>query len=465
MNSPASWDSGASMTFLGATDCVTGSRFLLQSEGDRVLVDCGLFQGFKALRDRNWQPLPVDVETLDAVVITHAHLDHAGYIPALVKAGYRGPIYATNGTAELLGILLPDSGHLLEEEARHWSRHGGSKHDPPRPLYTAEDALHSLTKLEPIEFDEEIRLTHNITATLVPAGHILGAAQARVTLGSKTVHFTGDLGRPNDPLMHPPRSLDRADILVVESTYGNRTHSLADPEAELGQVVNRVANRGGVLLIPAFAVGRTESILLHLSRLRFRGAIPAIPTFLNSPMAVNASSIYRRHPEEHHIGADEFKRMYEDVALVHSVDESKLLNLRGGPMIIVSASGMLTGGRILHHLRAYASDARNAIVLTGFQAGGTRGWRLAKGERSIRIFGEDVPVRAEVVQLESMSAHADSQEVLTWMSQAHVPPQMTYITHGEPEASDALRLEAHRRLGWRVRVPSYRETVDPLDPR
>ncbi|GAA4368693.1 MBL fold metallo-hydrolase RNA specificity domain-containing protein [Agromyces bauzanensis] len=449
----------ARLRFLGAADSVTGSKFLIDTGDTRVLVDCGLFQGFKVLRERNRAPFPVPPESIDAVVLTHAHLDHSGYLPALVRNGFHGPVYTTGGTAELCGVILPDSGYLLEEEARHAASGRWSSHRDPTPLYTAADATRSLERFVPVDFDETRRIGRELVFTLVPAGHILGAAGVRVRVGGSVVHFTGDLGRPNDPLMHPPRPLESASVLVAESTYGDRLHPPADVEEELGSVVRRVAKRGGVVLIPAFAVGRTETVLLHLSRLRDRGEIPDLPIFLNSPMAVDAAAIYRRHPEEHRLDSDELARMYGLATPVHTVDDSKLLNLRGGPMIIVSASGMLTGGRILHHLVAYGPDRRNAIVLTGYQAGGTRGSTLLGGATSLRIFGEDVPIRAEVVSIDGMSAHADADELMAWMRTVDEPPDMVYVTHGEAVASDTLRARIKRELHWQVRVPEHLERV------
>ncbi len=452
------------LQFLGATDTVTGSRYLVESGGRRVLVDCGLFQGYKLLRNRNRLPFPVPPETIDAVLITHAHLDHTGYLPALVRDGFTGPVYATEGTAELCSLLLPDSGYLLEEEARYARKRKSSRHENPLPLYTAEDAATSLDSFRPRDFDREVDLGGDIRATFVPAGHILGAAQIRLSVGDSTVHFTGDLGRENDPLMNPPRALEAVDVLVSESTYGDRTHDPFDPEAELGEVIRRVAERGGVVLIPAFAVGRSETVLLHLSRLRDRGEIPAIPVYLNSPMAVNATQIYQRHPDEHRLSETEFRSMYDLAKMVRTVDESKLLNLRGGPMIIISASGMLTGGRVLHHLAAYGSDPRNAIILTGFQAGGTRGAALLRGDETLRVFGRDVPITAEVVEIGNLSAHADSDEIIEWMRAAPRAPRMTYLTHGEPQSSDALRLRIKHELGWNARVPEHLERIDPGRP-
>jgi metallo-beta-lactamase family protein len=447
------------LQFLGATDTVTGSRYLVRSQGHQVLVDCGLFQGYKLLRDRNRIPFHVTPADIDAVVLTHAHLDHSGYIPALVRDGFHGPVYATAGTAELCTLLLPDSGYLQEEEARYADRKASSTHHPPKPLYTAEDAVRSLNNFKTRDFDRPFPLPGGIEASFLPAGHILGAAQVHLRLAGRTIHFTGDLGRARDPLMYPPRGLEPVDVLVTESTYGNRAHPAGDPETELGEIITRVAKRHGVILIAAFAVGRAETVLLHISRLLAKQAIPSVPVYLNSPMAIDASDMYQRHREEHRLKPHEFEAMYKVAKPVRSPDESKLLNLRGGPMIIISASGMLTGGRILHHLTAYGPDRRNAIILSGYQAGGTRGASLAAGEKHLRIYGQDVNIEAEVIQMEGLSAHADSDELIQWMKAAPQAPAMTYITHGEPDASDALRARIKRQLGWRVRVPEHMETT------
>lgn len=451
---------GSALRFLGAADTVTGSRYLVDSGSDRVLVDCGLFQGYKVLRSRNRARFPVSPRTIDAVVVSHAHLDHTGYLPALVRDGFRGPIYASPGTAELCDVLLRDSAHLLEEEARHAARGGWSRHPDPTPLYTVADAERALERMHPLPFHEKREVAPGVRAELVPAGHILGAACVRLETGGATLQFTGDLGRPEDPLMRAPEPFGGADVLITESTYGDRRHETEDPEVRLGDVVRRVAGRGGVVLIPAFAVGRTETILLHLSRLRDRHAIPDVPIIVNSPMAVNVVDIYRRHPDEHRLDPAELERVYSLPELVRSVDESKLLNLRGGPMVVISASGMLAGGRILHHLVAYGDDPRNAVVLTGFQAGGTRGAALLAGARSLRIFGRDVSIRAEVVTIDTMSAHADADELLTWMRSAPTAPDCVYVTHGEPAAADTLRSRIRRELGWPARVPEHLETVN-----
>jgi metallo-beta-lactamase family protein len=454
-----------SLRFLGGAGTVTGSKYLVDTGRRRILVDCGLFQGYKMLRERNRAPLAVRADSIDAVVITHAHLDHTGYLPALVRDGYDGPIHATSGTAELSGLVLPDSGHLLEEEALFAARQGSSIHHPPTPLYTAADAVKSLKSFRVQEFDAPFEVAEGIEATMVPAGHILGAAQVHLRMGGLSLHFTGDLGRADDPLMKPPRALGSVDVLVTESTYGNRTHPAGDPAEELGQLVTRVAKRGGVVLIAAFAVGRAETILLALSRLLARGGIPSLPVFLNSPMAIDASRIYQQHRDEHRLSQKDFKAMYQLATMTRTADESKLLNLRGGPMIVISASGMLTGGRILHHVSAYGSDPKNAIVLAGYQAPGTRGAALARGQRTLRIYGKDVPIRAEVAALDGFSAHADSDALVQWLKSAPKPPRMTYITHGEPESADALRLRVKHELGWHARVPEHLETVNLRNPR
>ncbi|WP_139003372.1 MBL fold metallo-hydrolase RNA specificity domain-containing protein [Arthrobacter crystallopoietes] len=455
----------ARLRFLGATDTVTGSRYLIEAQGRRLLIDCGLFQGYKRIRDRNRARFHVPPGTLDAVILTHAHLDHTGYLPSLVRDGFTGPVYATPGTEDLCRLLLPDSGYLQEEEAKHANSRGSTRHHPAVPLYTAADAVRSLDNFQVRDFDSPIPLGEGLKATFIPAGHILGAAQILLTTPGRSVHFTGDLGRPDDPLMRAPRALGAVDVLVTESTYGNRIHPPVGPEQELGDVISRVTRRGGVVMIAAFAVGRAETVLLHLSRLRRKGGIPDIPVYLNSPMAIDASEMYKRHPEEHRLRQEEFDAMYRLAIPTRSVDDSKLLNLRGGPMIIISASGMLSGGRILHHLETYGPDPRNAVVLSGYQVGGTRGASLAAGEKELRIYGQNVRIRAEVIQLASLSAHADSTELLDWMRSAAVPPIMTYITHGEPDASDALRVRIKHELGWPTRVPEYLEDVHLDNPR
>ena len=457
--------SSPTLQFLGAAGTITGSRYLIETGGKRLLVDCGLFQGYKQLRDRNRADFPVPPDTIDTVLLTHAHLDHSGYLPALVRAGFRGRILCTPATRKLCELLLPDSGHLLEEEAKYARKKGYSKHANPTPLYTAEDAKAALERMVSHEFGHDIDVMPGVTARFIPAGHLLGAAQIRVAVDGTLVHFSGDLGRMHDPMLRPPQPLQQADVLICESTYGNRAHARVDAEAELAPVIRRIAARGGVIIIPAFAVGRAQGVMPHIARLRQRREILALPVFLNSPMAIDATDIYHRFHDEHHVTAEECRAMYELATMVRTVEESKALNLRHGPTIILSASGMLTGGRVLHHLEAFAPDPRNAILLSGYQAGGTRGAALVGGADRLRMFGREVPIRAEVVQLESFSGHADADELLAWMRGVARKPRMTYVTHGEPDAADALRGRIKRELGWHARVPEHLERIDLTQPR
>lgn len=447
------------LRFLGATGTVTGSRYLLEAEGRRILVDCGLFQGYKQLRLRNRRPFPVRPHSIDTVLLTHAHLDHSGYIPALIRAGFEGRVICTESTAQLCGLILPDSGHLQEEEAKYARRKKYSDHARPTPLYTLKDAQAALGRFKSVPFSKPVDLGNGITAEFLPAGHLLGAAQIRVNISGITVHFSGDLGRDSDPLMRPPEPFAGADVLICESTYGNRLHEAVDAEGELAPVIRRVVARGGTILIPAFAVGRAQGLMYHIARLRDRGEIPDVPVFLNSPMAMDATEIYHNHHEEHHVAWDDCKAMFEIARRVRSVEESKQLNTNAFPKIIVSASGMLTGGRILHHIASYGGDRRNAILLSGFQAAGTRGAALRAGADHLRIFGKDFPIEAEVIDLGSFSGHADADELLRWMDAATHPPRMTYITHGEPGGSDALRFRIEHELGWKARVPEQLETI------
>lgn len=453
------------LRFLGATGTVTGSRYFLEANGRRILIDCGLFQGFKQLRRRNWLPFPVRPGSIDAVLLTHAHLDHSGYLPALVRDGFEGPVYCTESTVELCGLLLPDSGHLQEEDAKYAKRKRYSKHADPRPLYTLKDAESAVDSLEAKEFDRRFDLGNGITAEFVPAGHLLGAAQIRIEIDGRSIHFSGDLGRNSDPLMRAPRSLREADVLICESTYGNRKHANIDPEAELAPVINRVCSRGGVIQIPAFAIGRAQGVMYHIARLRKRGEIPYLPVYLNSPMAVDATEIYHNHHEEHHVTWDDCVAMFRLAERVRSVAESKELNTRRGPMIIISASGMLSGGRVLHHLASFGTDPKNAILLSGYQAGGTRGAALVGGARTLRMFGREVEINAEVVQMESFSGHADVDEIMIWLTGAARPPAMTYLTHGEPDAADALRWRIEHELGWHVRAPEHLERISLDHPK
>ena len=442
------------ITFLGAAGTVTGSKTLVEHGGRRLLVDCGLFQGWKQLRLMNWEPLPFRARDIDAVLLTHAHLDHSGALPLLVKQGFRGPVLATPATRELCQLLLPDSGRLQEEEAGYANRHGTSKHRPALALYTEEDAHAALRHFEELPLGTPAELVPGLVATLRRAGHILGAAQAELAAAGRTLLFSGDLGRSDDPLMQPPEPIARADHVVVESTYGDRLHEAAPADdPRLGEAIARTAARGGIVVIPAFAVGRTQLLLLLIHRLKAAGAIPDLPVFLDSPMAVDTTAIYHRHGREHRISREECAGMFHAARMVRTVEESKALAGLRHPAVIVSASGMATGGRVLHHLRHLLPDRRNTVVLAGYQAGGTRGARLAAGETTLRIFGEDVPVRAEVVALAGMSAHADAAQLLAWLRTAPQPPRQVFVTHGEPGPADALRGRIEHELGWNATVP------------
>lgn len=449
------------ITFLGGVGTVTGSKYLVEAGDRKILVDCGLFQGYKQLRLRNWSPPPVDPSTIDAVVLTHAHIDHSGYLPVLVRSGYRGRIYATAATRDLCDILLPDSGFLQEREADFANRHGTSKHHPALPLYTREEGEEVIPRFTDVDFDADTDLGGGVTLRMMRAGHILGAAMIRLSFKGRHLLFSGDLGRPDDATMHDPAVVRQADWLVVESTYGDRQHTAQDPEAALADVVSRTAGRGGTVLIPAFAVGRAQSILYHLHRLKAAGRIPDIPVVLDSPMAIDATEIFCRHIKDHRLDANACARVFGAVRYTRTVDESKSLmqNYINMPMIIISASGMATGGRILHHLRHLASDHRNAILFAGFQAGGTRGAAMTSGAKSVKIFGEYVAIRAEVANLHMLSAHADADEIMGWLQGFESPPRQTFVTHGEPSSADALRHRIEETLGWSCMVPEYRDQV------
>lgn len=448
------------LQFLGATDTVTGSKYLLESAGSRVLVDCGLFQGYKQLRLRNWERLPVPAAGIDAVVLTHAHIDHSGYLPLLARQGFRGPVLCTPATYELCRILLPDCGHLLEEEADYNNRHGTSRHHPALPLYTRQDAVDCLRLFKPIRGEGAWDAPGGLQGRFWHSGHMPGSAFVRLDDGQRSVLFSGDIGRPHDLLMQPPLTPDAADYLVVESTYGDRSHVDTDPLANLAGIINRTAARGGVVVIPAFAVGRAQALMYALHQLKARGQIHKLPVYLNSPMAASATEVFLRHTTQLRLSAAQAREVVAGVQVVQTPDESRLLNARKGPMVIIAASGMATGGRVVHHLQAFAPDHRNTIVLAGFQAGGTRGAALAAGARTLRIFGQDVPVRAEVAQLDHLSAHADAGEILRWLGSLARAPRCTFITHGEPAAADALRQRIERELRWPCHLPYYTEVFD-----
>jgi metallo-beta-lactamase family protein len=447
------------LSFYGAAGTVTGSKYMLRVDDRHILVDCGLFQGLKNLRARNWEDPPFDVSSIDAVVLTHAHIDHSGYLPVLMKRGYQGPVYCTDGTADLCGILLPDSGHLQEEEARYRTRHKYTRHDPALPLYTREEAEASLKLLKPLPFDTDYDLGSGVEFRFTRAGHILGSAWVTFMQNGYRVVFSGDVGRPVDPIMKPPASIHHADVLVCESTYGNRRHPDEDPSEELAAVIRRTAGRGGTLVIPAFAVGRTQALLHLISELAKAKAIPDLPVYLNSPLAIDATHIYCAHEGEHKLDDRLCGDMFHVAEFIHSEEASRALNTTGGPAIIIAGSGMATGGRVVHHLRTFLPDARNTVLLAGFQAPGTRGAALQNGAEDIKIFGEYVPVRAEVVELDSLSAHADYVELVDWLRSVKVKPKRVFLTHGEPPAADAFRKHLSRHLGWEAEIPEYKEVV------
>ena len=447
--------------FLGAAGTVTGSKYLITQADNRVLVDCGLFQGLKNLRLRNWAELPFEPASISAVVLTHAHLDHSGYLPLLVKRGYTGPVYCTPATAELCKILLPDSGHIQEEDAEYANRGGFSKHHPALPLYTEEDAMRCLRQLRTVDFNEDFAIGPGLQGRFTPAGHILGAACVTVTGTAGKLVFSGDLGRPHDGIMNPPAPLSDADYIVVESTYGDRTHPSVDALDELAQIILRTVNRGGCVIVPAFAVGRTQTLLHFIHQLKAQGRIPSqLPVFLNSPMATDVTTLYERFGGELRLPKSEVAAMCRAATFVNSVEQSKRLNTLRNPMIVVAASGMATGGRVIHHLKAFAPDPRNTILFSGYQAAGTRGAAMLGGAKEIRIHGQDIPVRAEVAALSSLSAHADANEILQWLGGFRRAPRTAFVTHGEPVSADTLRQRIERGLRWDVNIPEHLQAFE-----
>lgn len=451
MNSPCHF----SLSFLGAAETVTGSRYLLESKVSRVLVDCGLFQGYKKLRQRNWAEPGFSPESLDAVVLTHAHLDHSGYLPRLLRAGFRGPVYCTPGTRDLLRILLPDAGHLQEEEAKFAARAGYSRHTPPLPLFTRKDAEGALELLRVVDYQVPFPVGCEATGTFARAGHIVGSASLHLELPGASLAFSGDVGRPRDPIMRPPAALASSDYLVIESTYGDRRHTQRPSQVELGEVVRETVARGGCLVVPAFAVGRAQHVLYLLSRLRREGSIPDVPIYLDSPMAIDATAIFRDHPQEHALSSDECREMSRVAHYSSTSDDSKAIDAASGPLVVISASGMATGGRILHHLKRFLPDPKSTVLLVGYQSPGTRGRSLADGVQELKIHGQYVPVRAHVRTLAGLSAHADYAELIEWLQQSGVRPRRVFVTHGEAAAADALRRRLVDELDFDVVVPDH----------
>jgi metallo-beta-lactamase family protein len=459
----------ATLSFWGGVGTVTGSKYLIEAKGGRVLVDCGLFQGFKELRERNWLEPPFDPRSLDAVLITHAHIDHTGYLPRLVAQGFKGPVYCSRGTSELLKILLPDSARLQEEDADYRNRHNLSKHQPALPLYTEEDARAALALLRPIEnTGQPAEVAPGIRAGFRIAGHILGSSLVLVEIdgaGSdgtgRRVLFSGDLGHYDQPIIRDPVAPPACDYLLVESTYGDRLHDPEDPKDALTRIINETAKRGGVVLIPAFAIGRTQEIVYLIRELEDEKRIPILPVRVDSPMAAAATQVYSRRREEHDEDYASVLARREHPLRTHSMltassrDESKRLNAEQGARIIISASGMMTGGRILHHARRLLPDDRTTVVFVGYQAAGTTGRRVLDGEREVKIMGQFVQVRARIERIGGFSAHADWSEVLRWLKGMPAPPRKTFLTHGEPEAATAMAGHIKEQYGWEVEVPTY----------
>ncbi|WP_392538951.1 MBL fold metallo-hydrolase RNA specificity domain-containing protein [Legionella sp. 227] len=446
------------LTFLGAIETVTGSKYLVEADHNKILVDCGLFQGYKELRLRNWAPLPIHPTSIDAVLLTHAHIDHTGYLPLLVKNGFSGPIYCTPGTKDLCAILLPDSGHLQEEDARHANQYGYSKHHPAHPLYTVEDAELALKQFRPKFYDTIFAPFKDIEVQFIRAGHIIGSSFVRIKNPNASLLFTGDMGRPHDSVMQAPTLIEDIDYLVIESTYGNRLHDKTHPTERLKEIINKTVHRGGSIIIPAFAVARAQSILHYIALLKQAQSIPDIPVYLDSPMAINATHILCHHKEDHRLSEQECKTLCGTATYIRTPEESKELDTNRFPKIIISASGMATGGRILFHLKTYAPHHENTILFAGYQAGGTRGARMIHGEDEIKIHGQMVPVKAQVECLSNLSAHADYEELLHWLSHFRKPPKKVFITHGEPEAAASLKTKIEHQLGWTCIVPHYQHT-------
>jgi metallo-beta-lactamase family protein len=448
------------LTSLGGAETVTGSKHLLTNRDKRVLIDCGLFQGLKNLRELNWEPLSVAPSNIDAVVLTHAHLDHSGYLPKLVRDGFRGRIYATAATRDVAELILLDSGHLQEKDAEYANRKGFSKHKPALPLYGVRDAERALDFFSTVPFGTTIQLPGGANLTFRYAGHILGAATADIEWGGRHIAFSGDLGRYDDPMMHDPQPITDADYIIIESTYGNRIHEATDSTERLGSVIERTVQRGGTVVIPAFAVGRAQSLLYHLWKLKTAGRIANIPIYLDSPMAINATDLLHAHRADHRLAPEVCSAICAIATYTRDVEGSKAITANAYPKIVISASGMATGGRVLHHLKAYAPNQKNTILFSGFQAAGTRGRSMLEGSTEIKIHGEWIPVRAEVDDLPMLSAHADSNELMRWLSGFRREPSQVFIVHGETEAAEALRVRIDKDLRWNATVPRQNRVFD-----
>jgi len=445
------------ITFLGGTETVTGSKFLVETDKASVLVDCGLYQGYKWLRERNWQNMPFDTKKLDAVLLTHAHLDHSGYIPVLYKKGFRGSVFTHHATKALCQILLADSGHIQEEDAKYYSKHKLSRHEHPEALYDRQTAESSMSLFQSVDFDEQVEIG-DIRFYLQPVGHILGAASIIMEAGGKRIGFSGDVGRFGDVLMKPPRPLPKLDWLLMESTYGNRQHDQRDAAEQLAAVVNRVAKSGGVLLVPAFAVGRAQALQHLLTALMEKGDIPKLPIYLDSPMAIKVSDIFCQFKDQHRLNDDQCHRMCNSIIYTRTVDESKALAGQAFPHIIIAGSGMATGGRILHHFKRLLGNPKTSVLFTGYQAGGTRGAKMLEGVDAVKIHGSWIPVKASVDVISGLSGHADYLELTEWLRQSdlHASTRIQLI-HGDPEALEGLRVHLQEETTFKVNVAGYRD--------
>lgn len=460
----------SSLSFHGAAGTVTGSRHLLRIGGKNILVDCGLFQGPKNLRLKNWDPFPISPVDIDLIVLTHAHIDHTGYLPRLVRQGYANPIICTHTTAQLCKYLLPDTAHLQEEEARWANKKGFSKHSPALPLFTTDDAERTLKLFKPVQFGDHFDIAPGYRLKFRPTGHILGAAYLDIKSTNKPhprkIVFSGDLGRPRDEILREPSQPYNVDYLILESTYGNRRHSLEQPRAELARVINETVERGGALIIPAFSVGRTQTLLYILRELEEEKLIPELPVFVDSPMAIGATDVFRNNARDLNLECrTEFlsgKNLFHPANLrfAQSVDESMAINRQNEPCIIISASGMLAGGRILHHLKNRLGDKQNTVLFIGYQAEGTRGRQILEGAQRIKIFGKEIPVKAHIERIEGFSGHADYQEILAWLMGFNQAPEHIFLVHGEPEASQALADRIREHFGWTVSIPTEGQQFD-----
>jgi len=447
------------IVFLGGTETVTGSKYLVETKTTKILVDCGLFQGYKWLRERNREPLNLDIHKLDGVVLTHAHLDHSGYIPALYKQGYRKPVYTHSATTALCAILLADSGHIQEEDAKFYLRHKIGKHKAPEPLYDKETAQKSMELFKSVEY-EQVFTIGDITIHLQDAGHILGAASVIIEAEGKRVGFSGDLGRPNDIFMYPPKPLPELDLLLLESTYGNRRHEQDDPYEQLAKIVNETAHQGGTVLIPSFAVGRAQTLQYMLALLMEEERIPRMSIFVDSPMAISVSDIYCRHTEQHRLSHEQCHMMEQAVTYTRSVDDSKAISDITMPHIVIAGSGMVTGGRILHHLKRLLSDHRTTVLFSGFMAGGTRGAKMINGEDSVKIHGQWIPIRARIEAMHGLSGHADYVDIEQWLQQSKLRKNTPIqLVHGDPDALESQCDYLRQKTSYQVEIASYKKIL------